>query len=107
MQKHVTNYMKHHGFDTGSFIPCQVCEKKSNEIHHVKYRSAFGKKRKDEQDDPKNLIALCRSCHNDAHDNKLTKDYLFDIIKKSVKLVMFYGLINSSLWLQWSSYHCS
>ncbi|WP_312208313.1 HNH endonuclease [Empedobacter sp.] len=51
-------------------------------MHHIKRRSEFGKKMKHLQDKIENLIALCRSCHNKAHDNVLTKAYL---IKKHNK----------------------
>tara|TARA_R110000764_G_scaffold35667_1_gene79941 strand:- start:24 stop:158 length:135 start_codon:yes stop_codon:yes gene_type:complete len=37
------------------------------EIHHIIYRSFFGKNKKHLQDVIENLIALCRDCHSKAH----------------------------------------
>lgn len=76
MQNHVKNYLKHYGYDVTDFIPCEVCGDKSVDIHHIIYRSHFGKKEKGKQDDASNLIALCRSCHDKAHNEEFSKDYL-------------------------------
>lgn len=82
MQQYIKNYLDHYGLDESDFIECQHCKKhRAQDIHHIVYRSAFGKKRKNEQDHWSNLIALCRSCHNDAHDNKISKETLTNIIK--------------------------
>lgn len=53
--------MEAHGYDSDSWIGCQICNSTSTDIHHIIYRSQGGK------DEPKNLIALCRDCHNKAH----------------------------------------
>lgn len=76
MQRHVKNYLKAMGYDTSSFMPCEVCTASSVDVHHIEPRSKFGKKRKAEQNDPLNLVGLCRSCHDKAHANILTKEYL-------------------------------
>ena len=76
MQNHVKSYLKHYGYDTTDFIPCEVCGSKSVDIHHIVYRSHFGKKEKNKQDDASNLIALCRSCHDKAHNEIYTKEFL-------------------------------
>jgi len=81
MQKHHKVYTEHFPSHTG-YYDCEVCGKKAEDIHHIKRRSEFGKKMKHLQDKIENLIALCRSCHNKAHDNVLTKAYL---IKKHNK----------------------
>ena len=70
MQKHIKNYLDANGFTGYEFIPCEVCGCKSVDIHHIEPRSKFGKNKKDEQDKPSNLIALCRLCHDKAHNNK-------------------------------------
>lgn len=70
MEKHVSNYMKAFGYDESSFIPCELCGAKATDIHHVQPRSKFGSKRKEEQDELENLIALCRICHEFAHSGK-------------------------------------
>ena len=79
MQKHIKVYMNYYRYDISDFIPCEACGCKSNDIHHIVFRSKFGKKTKDQQDAIENLIALCRECHNKAHDNKLTKEWLSEL----------------------------
>lgn len=56
------------------------------DIHHIIPRSKFGSKRKDEQDDIKNLMALCRKHHDEAHAEKLSKEYL-----KGVHQIFIHG----------------
>lgn len=82
MTKHVINYHKSLGIDLGSWIACEVCLGTSVEIHHIIPRSKFGSKRKEEQDHISNLVALCRLCHNLAHDNVISKEQLFETIAK-------------------------
>lgn len=82
MQKHVKNYLAHHGLSGYEFIACETCGGKSVEIHHIIPRSKFGSKRKDEQDAPDNLIALCRACHDRAHNGEYSIEYLK--LKKNV-----------------------
>lgn len=83
MQKHHKVYTEYFPSHTG-YYSCEICGKKAEDIHHIKRRSEFGKKTKDQQDQIENLIALCRDCHNKAHANELTKDYLFEIHKKNL-----------------------
>lgn len=80
MQNHTAIYMRHFGFGLQDFIPCEVCGSRAIDIHHLVPRSKFGKKRKDEQDLITNLIALCRSCHDKAHQNKITVEQLKNIV---------------------------
>lgn len=79
MQTYVVNYHKALGIDLGSWIACEVCGTTSVEIHHIIPRSKFGSKRKAEQDHISNLVALCRLCHNLAHDNVISKEKLQEI----------------------------
>ena len=67
MERHTQNYLRHFKYDTTDTILCEVCGSQAVDIHHIQRRSTFGKKKKEEQDDPKNLIALCRECHEKAH----------------------------------------
>ena len=76
MQKHVKNYFKYFGYGIDDFINCEVCGYTASDCHHIIYRSQGG------SDDVENIIALCRDCHDAAHDCKITKEYLFDIHKK-------------------------
>jgi predicted HNH restriction endonuclease len=84
MQLHTINYLKAMGLTQVDFVQCEIisCGKQAVDIHHVIPRSKFGKKRKAEQDHISNLIALCRNCHNLAHDNKISKEELTEIITK-------------------------
>lgn len=40
---------------------CRGCAKQAEDIHHIIFRSQGG------TDDPLNLVALCRNCHEQAH----------------------------------------
>ena len=65
MKKHVKIYFENFGHP--SFVACEVCGATAVDIHHVKYKSRGGK------DEYNNLIALCRDCHNKAH-NEILKE---------------------------------
>jgi 5-methylcytosine-specific restriction endonuclease McrA len=82
MQRHIRNYLASIDADESTRIRCEVCNALAVDIHHIIPRSKFGSKRKEEQDEPDNLIALCRTCHENAHKNLLTKDELFAISRK-------------------------
>jgi 5-methylcytosine-specific restriction endonuclease McrA len=82
MQRHIRNYLASIDADESTRIRCEVCNDLAVDIHHIIPRSKFGSKRKEEQDAPDNLIALCRTCHENAHKNLLTKDELFAISRK-------------------------
>lgn len=84
MEKHTKVYLKFFPSHTG-FYHCEVCHSQATEIHHIKRRSEFGSKTKDQQDKIENLIALCRTCHELAHANKFTKEYLTKIHLKTMK----------------------
>ena len=84
LPKHVGIYFDYFGYDVNSWIACEVCGVTSVDIHHIIPRSKFGSKRKEEQDNIRNLIALCRDCHNLAHDNKITKETLQEIVNKRI-----------------------
>ena len=76
MQPHIRNYLQSRGYDESDVILCEVCGDVAVDIHHIVPRSKFGSKRKKEQDDPSNLIGVCRVCHDKAHSGELTKEYL-------------------------------
>lgn len=85
MQAHTKNYLKAMGLTPADYISCEFCLKQQAvDCHHVIPRSKFGKKRKAEQDHISNLIALCRNCHNLAHDNKISKEELQLIVNKRI-----------------------
>ena len=70
MQAHTKIYMKHFGYGEQDVILCEACGRKAVDIHHIIFRSHGG------NDDINNLIALCRKCHNMAHNNELTSGEL-------------------------------
>lgn len=83
MQPHIKNYYQHFGYSSTDVIICEQCHSVAVDIHHIEPRSSFGKKRKQEQDNINNLIALCRTCHDKAHSNmKESRVYLKEIINK-------------------------
>ncbi|MCT4253006.1 HNH endonuclease [Elizabethkingia anophelis] len=87
MQKHIKVYIGFFNPHDTSWIPCEICGNKAVDIHHIHRRSEFGKKCKGEQDKIENLIALCRKCHELAHANTFTKDYLKEVHNKKIKLI--------------------
>lgn len=79
MVNHVKVYLDKAG--DPDFISCEYCKlNKAVDIHHIVPRSHFGKKTKYKRDDISNLIALCRTCHDKAHAEKITKDEFKKII---------------------------
>lgn len=59
--------MKAFGFDESDFVPCEVCNGKAVDIHHIESRGMGGSKKKD---NPDNLMALCRTCHDKFGDKQ-------------------------------------
>ncbi len=83
MQQHTKNYFEHFDLAGADTIICEIpdCGKVAVDIHHIIPRSRFGKKRKDEQDHVSNLIALCRDCHDKAHNHTISIEDLKHIVK--------------------------
>lgn len=82
MQLHIKNFIDYYWED---FRTCMVCWKQWIEVHHIIYRSHFSKKDKHLQDNISNLLFCCRSCHEKAHRNILTKEFLQWIVKEKMK----------------------
>ena len=76
MKPHVKAYLKHFKYGEQDFIRCEHCGKKAVDIHHIVYRSHGGK------DEIDNLIALCRGCHEMAHNNELTMGDLMILVRR-------------------------
>lgn len=73
MQTHTKIYFDHFkiGYSqdgTHDFIRCEVCHNKAVDIHHIN-----GRWNKEDSNKIENLIALCRRCHEDAHNAVLSK----------------------------------
>ena len=73
MKKHTKIYMDYFGYDISSFIPCEICENRAVDIHHIDARGMGGSKTKDVIE---NLMALCRECHNEHGDIWEAKTFL-------------------------------
>jgi len=83
MQKHTKKYFDYFNIahnETGwhDFIHCEVCKSESVDIHHIHGRGK-GK------DTIENLIALCRPCHDAAHNESISKIALTIIHKQNLK----------------------
>ena len=59
--------MKHFGYGIEDFIGCEVCGNKAVDIHHIDCRGMGGSQDKNEI---KNLMAMCRMCHEKYGDKK-------------------------------------
>lgn len=79
MKQHVKVYMYALGYRVCDTIPCEVCGLVAVDIHHIEPKGMGGSKKRDYIE---NLIALCRSCHDKAHRNEITKEEL-NIIKEN------------------------
>lgn len=76
MKPHTQTYLRFFGYDTSDFIPCEVCDGKAVDIHHIDCRSMGGTQGKDVVT---NLMALCRGCHNHYGDKAQHMDFLTNI----------------------------
>lgn len=83
MKKHTKTYLDYFGFNDTDFIPCEVCEAKATDIHHIDARGMGGSKTKDNIE---NLQALCRSCHIEYGDITYCKDMLKKIHLKYMEI---------------------
>lgn len=71
MKKYIKTYFDFFGY-TGyeAYIPSELSGKVATDIHHIKPKGRGGK------DNIENLIALTREEHNQAHEYKLTEEFL-------------------------------
>ena len=83
MKKHTKIYLDYFGYDTSDFIPCEICQAKAVDIHHIDCRGMGGSKDKDTIE---NLQALCRKCHIKFGDNKQHIEMLKDIHSYKIKI---------------------
>ncbi len=73
MKPHVKAYLTYYGYTVADFIPCEVCNSRAVDIHHIDARGMGGSKEKDNAD---NLMALCRTCHEKYGDKTQHIAYL-------------------------------
>jgi hypothetical protein len=78
MKPHIRIYYQHKGLAQDDWIGCAICNATAVDIHHIDGRGAGSRKRGTRRiyDDPSNLVALCRRCHEDAHGGKISKELL-------------------------------
>lgn len=76
MKKYTRTYLNYFGYDETDFIPCEVCNKKAVDIHHIQAKGMGGSNTKDNIE---NIMAICRECHIKYGDKKQYKEFLIDI----------------------------
>lgn len=76
MKKHVKIYLEYFGYDESDFIPCEVCGRRGQDIHHIECRGMGGTKDPENID---NLMAVCRRCHLIFGDKKEYKEVLKEV----------------------------
>lgn len=77
MKRHTKIYLDFFGYDISSFIPCEYCGSRANDIHHIEARGMGGKN--EAADVIENLMALCRKHHDELGDKKQYEEELTDI----------------------------
>ncbi len=71
MRKHIEVYRKHFEIGDQDVVLCEACHRERVvDIHHLVFRSHGG------SDQIDNLVGLCRSCHNRAHNDRAFNEEL-------------------------------
>ena len=78
MTKHMKIYLDGSGFKEFDFIPCEVCDNESVDIHHIDARGMGGDP-SGSKDVFANLMAVCRPCHEIYGDVNQFKEHLRQI----------------------------
>ena len=78
MKKHTKIYLDYFNYKIPEDVFCEICGSPAKDIHHIESRGIGGNK---EADVINNLMAVCRSCHENYGDvpelkNKLTEVHL-------------------------------
>lgn len=73
MKDYTRLYLNAMQYDESDWIPCEVCNDRAVDIHHIKARGMGGTKHEYRIEE---LMALCRKCHLAYGDNKLHRDLL-------------------------------
>jgi 5-methylcytosine-specific restriction endonuclease McrA len=81
MKKHTKIYMKYFDYIADDFIPCEVCDSKAVDIHHIEARGMGGS----DKDNINNLMAVCRKCHIKYGDKKKHLEWLQEIHKNKIE----------------------
>jgi len=75
VKPHTKIYLDHFGFDSSDFIPCEICGREANDIHHIDCKGMGGDPKKT-KDKIENLMAVCRKDHEFYGDKKQYVEYL-------------------------------
>lgn len=84
MQNHTKLYINFFGYDISDTIPCECCQARATDIHHINARGMGGNPT-GSKDVIENLMALCRTCHVEYGDIKEFKPYLQHIHNLHIK----------------------
>ena len=68
MKRHAKIYMDYFNYGIEDFIPCEICENRAVDIHHIENRKSGGDPT-GSKDRIENLMGLCRYCHNTYGDD--------------------------------------
>jgi hypothetical protein len=71
MKPYIKIFYNYHKLTTSDFIHCAICEAEATDIHHISGKPIGNKSKR--YDVPENLIPVCRSCHNDIHNEKISE----------------------------------
>jgi len=83
MKNHTKVYMDYFGYGEDDFIPCEVCEKRAVDVHHINCRGMGGSKEKDVIE---NLMGLCRKCHVEYGDIESLTETLQELHLKRISI---------------------
>tara|TARA_R110000764_G_scaffold27224_1_gene64650 strand:- start:800 stop:1063 length:264 start_codon:yes stop_codon:yes gene_type:complete len=81
MKKHTKVYLKYFDYIADDFIPCEVCNSRAVDIHHIECRGMGGS----DKDRIENLMAVCRKCHIEYGDKKQHMEWLQELHSDKVK----------------------
>ena len=78
MKRHTKIYFDYFGYTIADFVPCEICNARAVDIHHIEARGMGGS----EKDSIDNLMAVCRKCHLEYGDKKEHKEFLIKTHEK-------------------------
>lgn len=82
MQEYTKVYLDSFGLDETDYVKCECCDNKATEIHHILTR----KKLSSHLIRIENLMAICRTCHEEYGDRIYLMAMLLTIHQKILEL---------------------
>jgi 5-methylcytosine-specific restriction endonuclease McrA len=70
MKPHVKKYTEYFGYSGFEYMPCEICKKPANQVHHIHPRGMGGSKQKDYIE---NLLGCCFECHRKCESGEISK----------------------------------